>query len=102
MALTRRAPGLGRFVTDNLGLKLTAIGLALMLFSLVHSDVDAQRSMYFDVEPLLPPPTAGKMLVSELPQQVKVTLRGSRSRLSTLTRDQLPPVHLDLRNESGG
>jgi YbbR domain-containing protein len=92
----------GRFITDNLGLKLIALGLALMLFSLVHSDVDAQRSMYLDVVALLPPPGSGKMLISELPAQVKVTLRGSRSRLSSLSRDQLPPLQMDLRAANSG
>jgi YbbR domain-containing protein len=96
------ASSIGRWVTDNLGLKLIALGLSLMLFSLVHSDVDAQRSMYLDVVALLPPPGSGQMLISELPAQVKVTLRGSRSKLSSLSRDQMLPVQMDLRNASSG
>lgn len=91
-----------RLVTTNLGLKLLALGLSLLLFSLVHSDVDAQRSMFIDVVALLPPPDAGRMLVSELPTQVKVTLRGSRSRLSDLTRDSFSPIQLDLREGTNG
>lgn len=91
-----------RFITNNLPLKLLALGLSLLLFSLVHSDVDAQRSMFIDVVALLPPPDAGRMLISELPTQVKVTLRGSRSRLSDLSRDDFSPIQLDLRvGESG-
>jgi YbbR domain-containing protein len=91
-----------RIITHNLGLKLLAIGLSLLLFSLVHSDVDAQRSMFIDVVALLPPPDAGRMLVSELPTQVKVTLRGSRSRLSDLSRDDFSPIQLDLRVGTNG
>jgi hypothetical protein len=104
-ASTRPQPeagGIGRLLTDNLGLKLTALALSLMLFSLVHSDVDAQRAIYLDVVALLPPPSSGQMLVSELPAQVKVTLRGSRSKLNSLSRDQLLPVQLDLRDASSG
>jgi YbbR domain-containing protein len=91
-----------RIITNNLGLKLLALGLSLLLFSLVHSDVDAQRSMFIDVVALLPPPDAGRMLVSELPTQVKVTLRGSRSRLSDLSRDDFSPIQLDLREGESG
>ena len=91
-----------RFITNNLGLKLLALALSLLLFSLVHSDVDAQRSMFIDVVALLPPPDAGRMLVSELPTQVKVTLRGSRSRLSDLSRDDFSPIQLDLREGNNG
>ena len=65
-------------------------------------DVDAQRSMFIDVVALLPPPDADRMLVSELPTQVKVTLRGSRSRLSDLSRDDFSPIQLDLRKGTSG
>jgi YbbR domain-containing protein len=93
-----RASGLSRLFTENLGLKLLALGASVLLFSLVHSDVDAQRSIFLDVVALLPPPTSGKLLISELPAQVKVTLRGSRSRLSSLSRDELSPIQMDLRD----
>jgi YbbR domain-containing protein len=79
-----------------------ALGLSVMLFSLVHSDVDAQRSMYIDVVALLPPADSDRMLVSELPAQVRVTLRGSRSRLSDLSRDAFSPIQLDLRQGTNG
>lgn len=91
-----------RAVTDNFGLKLTALTLSILLFYLVHSDVDAQRSIYVDVVALLPPPGSGKTLISELPAQVKVTLRGSRSKLSSLSRDELSPIQLDLREAKSG
>lgn len=91
-----------RVLTDNIGLKLTALALSMVLFYLVHSDIDAQRSIYVDVVALLPPPGSGKMLISELPAQVKVTLRGSRSKLSALSRDELSPLQIDLRDANSG
>jgi len=91
-----------RAFTDNLGLKVTAFALSILLFYLVHSDVDAQRAIYVDVVALLPPPGSGKTLISELPAQVKVTLRGSRSKLSSLSRDELGPIQLDLREAADG
>ncbi|MFI5306746.1 MAG: YbbR-like domain-containing protein [Polyangiales bacterium] len=98
----RARSGLTRLLTDNLALKAMSIGLSILLFALVHSDVDAQRAIYLDVVALLPPPSSGQMLISELPAQLKVTLRGSRSKLSTLSRDQMLPVQLDLRHASSG
>lgn len=91
---------LARLAFDNYALKLVALGLSIALFSLVHSDQDAQRSIYLDVVTLLPPPTAEQMLVSDLPSQVRVTLRGSRSRIAALQRDDFAPIQVDLRDPS--
>jgi YbbR domain-containing protein len=89
---------LTRLVLDNYPLKLMALGLSVALFSLVHSDQDAQRAIYLDVVTLLPPPTSSQMLVSDLPSQVRVTLRGSRSRIASLQRDDFAPIQMDLRD----
>jgi YbbR domain-containing protein len=91
---------LARLAFDNYPLKLIAVILSLALFSLVHSDQDAQRSIYLDVVSLLPPPTANQMLISDLPSQVRVTLRGSRSRIAALQRDDFAPIQMDLRDPS--
>jgi YbbR domain-containing protein len=89
---------LARLVLENYQLKLLAFALALALFSIVHSDQDAQRSVMVDVVALLPPRTSAQVLVSPLPAQVKVTLRGSRSRVAALQHDDFAPVQLDLRD----
>ena len=91
-------PWLARLLFDNYPLKLLSILLSIALFSLVHSDQDAQRSLYIDVVALLPPPTSNLMLVSDLPNQVRVTLRGSRSRIAALQRDDFAPIQMDLRD----
>jgi YbbR domain-containing protein len=88
---------LARLVLDNYPLKLLAFALALALFSIVHSDQDAQRSVMVDVVALLPARNSNQVLVSPLPAQVKVTLRGSRSRIAALQHDDFAPVQLDLR-----
>lgn len=98
----RRANPWTRVFTDNLGLKAMALSLSLLLSYLVHSDVDAQRAIHVDVVALLPPPNSGKSLMTELPAQVKVTLRGSGSKLSSLSRDDLSPIQLDLRQAKDG
>jgi YbbR domain-containing protein len=101
VAVDSRAPRaslVSRVFTQNLGLKLVALMASVLLFSVVHNDVDAQRSMVLDVVALLPPPSSGKLLISELPAQVRVTFRGSRSRLNSLSRDELSPLQMDLRD----
>lgn len=89
-------------LTHNLGLKIIAIVMAILLFSLVRGSEDAQRSVFVDVLVLLPPPEVGTMLVSEVPDRVKVTLRGSRSVLNSLREEDLEPVQIDLREPSRG
>lgn len=89
---------LTRLFIENYPLKLLSLGFAIALFSLVHSDQDAQRSMFVDVVALLPPQSAGKILVSTLPARVKVTLRGSRARLAALSHDDFAAVQMDLRD----
>lgn len=86
--------------TDNLGLKAFALAASIVLFSLVHSEEDAQRSMMLDVVAILPPPESDKILISDIPDQVKVTLRGSRSRINSLQRDELPTVQIDLTDSN--
>jgi YbbR domain-containing protein len=82
--------------TDNLGLKAFALVASIVLFSLVHSEEDAQRSVFLDVVALLPPPESETMLIGTIPDQVKVTLRGNRSRINGIQRDELPTVQIDL------
>ncbi len=91
---------LARLLLDNLPLKLLSAVLSIGLFSLVHGDTDAQRSVYLDVVALLPPPHSDTLLVTDLPHQVKVTLRGSRSRISALQHEDFTPVQMDLRDTS--
>jgi len=82
--------------TSNLGLKSFSLLASVVLFSLVHSEEAAERSFSVDVMALLPPPEHGEMLVSERPDQVKVTLRGAKSQINTLDRDTLGPIQMDV------
>jgi YbbR domain-containing protein len=83
-------------LTENLGPKLFALAASLILFSLVHGAEDAQRSIFVDVVAILPPADSGKVLVSELPDRVRVTLRGSRSLLNSIRREEMDAVQVDL------
>ena len=95
-----RGDRLWHLVTNNLLLKIVALVVSIVLFSLVHSDQDAQRTIPVDVVAVLPPPGSPHMLISALPEQVKLTLRGSRSRLASVQRDDFPPLQMDLTDPS--
>ena len=86
-----------RLFVENYPLKLVSLAFAVALFAIVHGDQDAQRSLYVDVVALLPPSNADAVLVSTLPARVKVTLRGSRTRLAVLEHDDVAPIQMDLR-----
>ncbi len=99
------APGsrkslLRRALTENIGLKILALAAAIALFVIVRGTENAQISVAVDVVALLPPESTHKMLVSEYPDQVRVTLRGTRSVLNTVRRG-LPPIQMDLRSARG-
>jgi YbbR-like protein len=85
---------LKRAFTDNFGLKLFSLIVALGLFTAVHGSEAGQRSLYVPVVAMLPPESAGKVLVGELPDKVKVTLSGSRSVVNSI--HQIDPVQIDL------
>lgn len=89
----------GLFI-DNLGLKVTSLVIAMAIFWLVRGSEEAQRSVFVDVVAVTPPDSAERMLTSDLPAKVRLTLRGSRSLLNTLRADSIPPVQVDLSNNS--
>ncbi len=84
-------------LTENVGLKLLSFLCALLLYSLVHGSQDAQKSVSVDLVVLLPPDSAKRVLVSQLPPRVRVTLRGSRTALDDLHGDDIGNVQLDIR-----
>jgi hypothetical protein len=86
-------------LTENLNLKLVSLVFALALYSLVHGSQEAQRSMMVSVVALTPPDNANRDLVSPIPAEVRVTVRGARSTLDDLHADDLQ-IQLDLRKGS--
>jgi hypothetical protein len=85
------------FFTSNLGLKASAIGLAIVMFSLVHGAEDMERSVYVGVVVQPPPDAEDMMMVTEIPDRVRVRLRGSRARLNAIRQENLPPVDVVLK-----
>ena len=96
--LTWRSPTRVRSaLTENLNLKLLSFAFALVLYSLVHGGQDAQRSVSVDLVALLPPESANRVLVSPIPPQVRVTVRGSRTTIDDLHADDIGSLQIDAR-----
>ena len=96
--MAKRSPitnALRRLATENIGLKVVSLIAAIVLFSLVRGSEDAQRTVFSDVVAILPPVDSGKVLVSEVPDRVRLTLQGSRSILNSIRREDLE-VQMDL------
>ena len=86
------------FFTENLGLKAGSLGIAILMFSLVHGAEDMERNVYVDVV-VQPPPDAGDMiLVTDIPDRVRVRLKGGRARLNAIRQENLPPVDVQLKS----
>jgi hypothetical protein len=75
--------------TENLNLKLLSFASALILYSIVHSAQDAQRSISASVVVQLPRDSANRMLVDQTPPQVRLLLRGPTAALDDLHADDL-------------
>ncbi len=85
-------------ITENLGLKASALGIAILMFSLVHGAEDMERNIYVDVAVRPPPDAKDMILVTETPDRVRVRLKGSRARLNSLRQEALPAVDVELKS----
>ncbi len=85
------------FFTSNLGLKASAVGLAILMFSLVHGAEDMERNVYVGVVVQPPPDAEDMILVTEIPDRIRVRLKGSRARLNAIRQENLPPVDVELK-----
>jgi YbbR domain-containing protein len=87
------------FFTENLGLKASAIGIAILMFSLVHGAEDMERNVYVGVVVKPPSDAQDMILVTEIPDKVRVRLKGSRARLNAIRQENLPPVDVKLKTK---
>jgi hypothetical protein len=82
--------------TENIGLKLASLLISLALFGMVRGAGNVQRSMEVSLLARLPPSTSGRVLLTDLPERVRVTVRGAPSVVGGLRADDLGPVQVDL------
>jgi YbbR domain-containing protein len=85
-------PWLVRVFVDELPIKVLSMVLAVTLFVLVRNDKDASSGAYVKVVYTLP---EDRVLVSDPPTEVKVSVRGPWTKLQHLDR-AIEPIHVDL------
>lgn len=85
--------------TANLGYKLVSAVLTLAMFSVVRGAGVVQRSVDVPLTVMLPNGAAGQpVLLTQLPDSVQVTVRGSPSVLNAMRGEELGPIQIDLRD----
>ena len=83
---------------ENLGLKALSLGVAIALYAFIHGADNDLRTLPINVVAAMPPPSANRQLLTQLPNEVSITLRGSRTQLDTLRTDDLGSIRLDLKS----
>ena len=88
---------LGRVFRENLGIKLAAIALALLVY--FHVRTEREDELTFRVPVVLKGLPDSLTWTGEIPRDVNVTLSG---RLKNLIRLRLAPVHIDVDVSQAG
>ncbi len=84
-------------LTENMGLKLTALIFSLGFFGYVHGRENIQQRTIPVSVVSLPPESGEQELMTRIPPDIHVTLRGSGRALSDLVQEGSPPIEIDLR-----
>ncbi len=75
---------LRRILLENWNLKLISFLFAVVLYSLVHGGQDSRRSIVVELEAVLPSESANRVLASNIPQNLRLTIRGSNQSIDDL------------------
>lgn len=85
-------------VFENLALKILALCCAMALYAFTHGSETAERAISVSVVSIPPPAPAKRQLITQLPTEVRITLRGPRTELYDLRPEKVGPLELDLRS----
>lgn len=84
---------------DNLALKIFSLILAVSLFAVLRGQQERQqRTIPVAVIVRLPPESSERELMTPIPANVHVTLRGSTRAVDQLIQSGVPPIEVDLRS----
>lgn len=89
-------------LTSNLRLKGLAMVITAFIFIIVRGGTEATARLTVDVEAIPPPPTSDRVLMTEVPETLKLRVRGSPRVVQLATEEDIPPLTLDLRTEEDG
>jgi YbbR domain-containing protein len=85
--------------TENAGLKAVSLVFAIGLFVYLHRAEEAfDRTFPVGIFSQKPPDDANRELMTQIPPNIYVTLRGSAHALEQLMREDPPLIELDLRD----
>ncbi|MFC1641148.1 YbbR-like domain-containing protein [Myxococcota bacterium] len=86
-------------LTENIGLKVLALVCAVGLFAYLHGQEKVYaRTLTVAVVMRLPSDRANRELMTPIPANIHVTVRGPARALEPLIQTGVPPVELDLRD----
>lgn len=94
--------GIRQAFTQNVRLKALAMIITIFVFILVRGGRDATARITVDVEHIPPDQTSDRVLMTEVPEAVKLRVRGSPRVVQLATEDDTPPLTLDLRGQRDG
>jgi hypothetical protein len=83
---------------DNIGLKILSLLCALGIYAFIHGAENAERTVSVSIVTIMPPESANRQILTQIPTEVKVTLRGTRTQLDDLRSDDLGTLNLNLRS----
>ncbi len=83
---------------ENIGLKILSLLCAFGIYAFIHGAGNAQRTVSVSIVTIMPPESANRQLMTDIPNEVKVTLGGSRTQLDDLRSDDLGTLNLNLRS----
>jgi hypothetical protein len=83
---------------DNIGLKILSLLCALGIYAFIHGAENAERTVSVSIVTIMPPESANRQILTQVPTEVKVTLRGTRTQLVDLRSDDLGTLNLNLRS----
>ncbi len=83
---------------DNVGLKVLSLLCALGIYAFIHGAENAERTVSVSIVTIMPPESANRQIMTQIPNEVKVTLRGSRTQLDDLRSDDVGTLNLNMRS----
>jgi YbbR domain-containing protein len=90
---------LGEGIFNNLAVKSLALLFSLLFFAYVHGQEDVREKTIAVPLVSLPPADGTRELMTALPPNIHITLRGPSRALSRLVQEGLSPVEVDLRSQ---
>ncbi|TAK30521.1 MAG: YbbR-like domain-containing protein [Myxococcaceae bacterium] len=99
MNLGSRLAAARALVLENFGYKFASLAISVTLFMVFRGAGAVQRSVDVPITAVLPAAYAGNsVLITPLPERVRLTVRGTPSVVAPLRGDEMGPVQLDLRD----